>query len=461
MTAKPRVEHTKISERNIEYLPLSELMTRLHPDNPKSHDLGAIIQSYQTHGFVASGILDDRTGLFLAGHGRIQALNMMRKQGMGIPDGIRNGGDDWLVPVQVGYSSRNDVQAKAYIVADNKLTVLGGWNEPKLATLLQEVVVSVDVALESTGYDSEELDQLLQDLNMADEPTPDPGAQVNRAAESQEKWQVVRGDVWQVGKHRIMCGDSTCAEGVERLMGEVKADMVFTSPPYNSGNQATGAYNGNKIGRTDFKNLYISDFDDLSSQEYQHFLIDILNCLAIVVKDTSPVLWNVAYNAKSRSDYGHVVFSDRHPFDIKETIIWDKSVGMNISAKGILSRTCELIFLMSMNKKYFTNQTKFDTWWNVWRINPRDGDNMQNGHGASFPVELPKEGVIKFCPDNGNVYDPFLGSGTTIVACEQTGRVGYGMEISPEYVSVCLQRLSDMGLSPGRITNNQPTETGC
>ncbi len=253
--------------------------------------------------------------------------------------------------------------------------------------------------------------------------------------------------------HYIMCGDSTCAEDVGLLMDGVKADMAFTSPPYNSGNQATGAYNGNKIGRTDFKNLYISDFDDLSSQEYQQFLIDILNCLSIVVKDTSPVLWNVAYNAKSRSDYGHIVFSDRHPFDIKETIIWDKSVGMNISAKGILSRTCELIFLMSVNKEYFTNQTKFDTWWNVWRINPRDGDNMQNGHGASFPVDLPIEGITKFCVKDGVVYDPFLGSGTTLVAAENTGRVGYGMEISEAYCSVTLQRLADMGLTPERTAH--------
>ena len=154
-----------IDNRQIEYMALGELMTRLHPQNPKSHDLGAIIQSYQTHGFVASGILDDRTGLFLAVHGRIQALDSMKRQHMDVPDGIRNGGDDWLVPVQVGYSSKNDVQAKAYIVADNKLTVLGGWDEPALAELLQEVAGSVDVALESTGFSGDDLDELLSDLN--------------------------------------------------------------------------------------------------------------------------------------------------------------------------------------------------------------------------------------------------------------------------------------------------------
>ena len=156
---------TTTDERQIEYMALSELMTRLHPQNPKSHDLGAIIQSYKTHGFVASGILDDRTGLFLAGHGRVQALASMKSQKMDAPGGIRNGGDDWLVPVQVGYESESDTQALAYLAADNKLTMAGGWNEPALAALLQEVANSVDVVLESTGFDADELDDLINDLH--------------------------------------------------------------------------------------------------------------------------------------------------------------------------------------------------------------------------------------------------------------------------------------------------------
>jgi hypothetical protein len=150
--------------RRIEYVTLAELVTRLHPRNPKQHDIGAIIESYRNHGFVASGVLDDRTGLFLAGHGRIEALNMMRKQGMEAPRGIQNGGDDWLVPVQVGYESENDSAAMAYLAADNKLTELGGWNEPLLAELLQEVHNSGEIALEATGYDADGLDELLRDL---------------------------------------------------------------------------------------------------------------------------------------------------------------------------------------------------------------------------------------------------------------------------------------------------------
>jgi hypothetical protein len=153
-------------ERRIEYIPLAELLTRLHPRNPKDHDISAIVASYKYHGFVASGVIDSRTGLFLAGHGRIKALARMKQQGMEAPNGIRNGGADWLVPVQTGYESESDDAALAYLANDNRLTELGGWDEPALAELLQEIHNSGEIALEASGFDADDLDTLLNDLGM-------------------------------------------------------------------------------------------------------------------------------------------------------------------------------------------------------------------------------------------------------------------------------------------------------
>jgi len=153
----------------IEYIPVAELIQKMHPANPKQHDLGAIIQSYKTHGFVSPGTLDARTDYFLCGHGRTEALAMMIKQRMDAPDGIVDNGNGWECPVVCGYESKNDTQALAYLAADNKLTIMGGWNEPALAALLQEVANSTDVALEATGFDSEELDNLLRDLGRVEE----------------------------------------------------------------------------------------------------------------------------------------------------------------------------------------------------------------------------------------------------------------------------------------------------
>tara|TARA_R100001591_G_scaffold43142_1_gene54363 strand:+ start:18 stop:1229 length:1212 start_codon:yes stop_codon:yes gene_type:complete len=250
--------------------------------------------------------------------------------------------------------------------------------------------------------------------------------------------RVKLGDVWQLGKNRLMCGDSTKKSDVEKLMNGDKADMVFTSPPYNSGgNSGTGGYRGNEKRQT--KEFYNQCSDNWTKSEYKLFLIKVLKNIHSICTEISPILWNVMYNANARDDYGKIVFSDDNPFTVKETIIWDKGVGMNITATGILSRTCELIFLMSKGDKYYTNQKK-EVYWNTWRISNRGGGNMQYGHGASFPVDLPKEGIIKFSKKNHIIYEPFLGSGTTLIACEKTNRICYGMELDTKYCDVIIER---------------------
>jgi hypothetical protein len=152
------------NERRIEYMSVSEMMERRHPQNPKGHDLGMLSQLFLTHGYVTSGTIDERTGYWLCGHGRAETLQMMKRQKMDLPRYIEDRGDDWYGPAERGYHSLSDAQALAYIAADNKSTIAGGWDEPALASLLQEVANSTDVALEATGYDADELDDLLRDL---------------------------------------------------------------------------------------------------------------------------------------------------------------------------------------------------------------------------------------------------------------------------------------------------------
>lgn len=138
---------------------------------------------------------------------------MMQKQGIPAPGGIRVDNGDWLVPVQVGYESKNDIQALAYLAADNKLTALGGWDEPALAELLQEVAASVDVALESTGFSGDELDQLLQDLGSnfegVDESEKSDGSllALTDVTIDDPKTLVERGDVWKIKNHFLICAD--------------------------------------------------------------------------------------------------------------------------------------------------------------------------------------------------------------------------------------------------------------
>lgn len=327
--------------------------------------------------------------------------------------------DEW---VKIG--NLQDEQQKRFIIADNV-----GFGEWDWETLSNEW----DVAdLEKWGLDipnfetNEELEASEDDYDV-----PEGGIETD----------IVIGDLFTIGEHRLLCGDSTDSDAVARLMNGEKADMVFTSPPYNSGgNSGTGGYRGNDKRET--KNFYNKQeiSDNWTKQGYFEFCISILNNISIISHDNTPILWNVMYNANSRDDYGKIIFSDLNPFTVKETIIWDKGVGMNICSTGILSRTCELIFLMSKGEKYYTNQLN-DTYWNTWRISNRQGENMKWGHGASFPVQLPSEGMEKFSKINSLIYEPFTGSGTTMVAAHQLKRRCFGMELDPKYCQVIINRM--------------------
>ena len=240
-------------------------------------------------------------------------------------------------------------------------------------------------------------------------------------------------------RHRLLCGDSTNAEDVERLMDGEKAAHGFTSPPYNAGNSKTGAYNSGSAKRKDFKQMYEHDKDDMSAEDYRGFLLSVLNRCAEVLEDDGVMGWNVGYNANSREDYGVILFGESNPLRVRESIVWDKSLGMNVCANNVYSRSAEFVFMLSATDKYKSNQDG-GVYWNIWRINTRDGDNMQNGHGASFPVALPAQSIQQHSSVGDIVLEPFCGSGTTLIAAEQLDRRCYGMEISPAYCDVIADR---------------------
>jgi len=168
-------------------------------------------------------------------------------------------------------------------------------------------------------------------------------------------------------------------------------------------------------------------------------LFSVLSEMAAKCNQDASILWNVMYNANSRDDYGKIVFSDRNPFLVQETIIWDKGHGFNVSTKGILSRNSEIVFLMSLGDEYQTNQGQYETWFNTWKIGTQG--SQTEGHGAAFPLELAEMGISKFCTGS-IVYDPFCGTGTTIIAAENLSRRCYAMEISEKYGAVILERFA-------------------
>jgi len=231
-------------------------------------------------------------------------------------------------------------------------------------------------------------------------------------------------------------------------MGGEKARLVFTSPPYNN---SSGGFKPDYYGK---KESFYQDkkVDRKTKEEWILFCDSVLiNCSHVVSEDHA-VAWNVMYNADMRDAYGISMFCGKHPFTVKETICWDKNGGFNIATKGILSRPWEFVFILSKGDYYFTTQKENEVRYAIWKVDTHKGTQIPGVHNAVFPVELPKNAIDWFSLEGDCVLDPFLGSGTTLIACENTGRKCRGIEISPEYCAVVLERFKEAtGKEPVRV----------
>jgi len=238
-------------------------------------------------------------------------------------------------------------------------------------------------------------------------------------------------------KHRLLCGDSTSEDDVARLMDGGKADLCFTSPPYNQGGTSGDLFSHGKR----VESLYTEDTDNKTKEEYFDFCISIFNSFSSIVKEEHAVVWNVSYNAKSRDDYGKIVFSELNPFSVKETIVWNKGGSINLPQTGIYSRKCEFVFVMSKCDGYLSSQVYGDCRWNLFETTKI---NQLRNHKATFSVEFADKCISDFSTKYNSVFDPFMGSGTTLIACEQLDRKCYGMEIDPLYCDVIVKRWENL-----------------
>jgi len=272
---------------------------------------------------------------------------------------------------------------------------------------------------------------------------------------------IVLGDLFEIGQHRLLCGDSTDSDQVAKLMNGKKWHLMATSPPYNQGNSCGNLLHTKGVGsgRKDVRLYNDKNQDNRSSEEYFNFCLSILNTSAIFKDEESHTLcWNVSYNAKSRDDYGKIVFNDKNPFRVKETIIWDKTHSINLPQVGIYSRKCEFVFVMTSNNEYRTSQVYNDCRWNYWQIKSAGTQitGTETEHRAAYPVEFASKMVLDFSLEKDVVYDSFVGSGTTMVASHQLKRKCYGMELDPKYCQVIVDRMLKLDPTLEVKRNGQP-----
>jgi len=305
-------------------------------------------------------------------------------------------------------SSLSEEKQKEFIVKDN--VGYGEWDWDDLANNWDAEQLT-DWGLDIPNFEAEVLEAEEDDFAV-----PDGGIETD----------IVLGDLFEIGEHRLLCGDSTDSDQVARLMNGQKADMIFTSPPYN----ANASVNGKKL----YEN---NSLDNKSEEEYLKFLDEIKDSFYTILKSKGIVCWNIMYNNNSRQSFiKNVNRFIESGLLLTETIIWKKNA---IPLSKGLSRAFEFIFIFQKDELDFSYQDKYSYNENVWDIS--NANTQTEHHKACFPVELPSNGIKLFTKENMILFEPFTGSGTTMVAAHQLKRKCYGMELDPKYCQVIVDRM--------------------
>lgn len=410
------------SELRIDYLPIDGI--KRAPRNPKEHDLGAIHQAIARFGYVMPVLLNERTGRLVAGHGRLDALLQLQKDGKAPPENIRVKDGKWLVPVIRGKSFRNEAEAEAYLVADNRLTTLGDWNQHTLAELLVDLAKGSGLA--GTGYDKDDLDELLKDLKKQEGgedtvPTP-PKTPVTKP-----------GWIYELGDQRLICGDSTDATVVERLMGDQRAALMATDPPYGIGYE--GGKDGEGVrpkGKGKAGGWSDIDNDITDGPKLQAFLEACFR--AATARALRPnAAWFLWHAHLTQGFFAAAAAAD---LLLNRQIIWVKPVLM--FGRGHYHWKHELCFYgwVKGNRPPFYGKHNQTT---VWEIT-NETTPANRKHPTQKPLELFIIPIRNHTKPGEVLYEPFAGSGTQVIAAEKTGRRCHAIEISPAYCDVIVER---------------------
>jgi DNA modification methylase len=366
--------------------------------NARTHSeqqVAQIAASIKEWGWTTPLLVDEDNGI-IAGHGRVMAA-----QKLGI--------DEIPVMIAKGWS---DAQKRAYILADNQLALNAGWDSELLKLELLELD-ELDFDIDLIGFDGDFLANMLNDPT---EGLTDP----DEVPETPEDPATVEGDVWVLGNHRIICGDSTSADVVDKLLGAVKPHLMVTDPPY--GVEYDASWREKAIGggrRADGK----VENDDRAdwSEAWSLFPGDVA------------YVWHAGNMAHTVAE--SLIKCDLH---IRAQIIWAKS--QFVIGRGDYHPHHEPCWYAVRKGKpgHYGGGRKQSTLWQIDKP-----QKSETGHSTQKPVDCMKRPIENNSSPGQAVYEPFSGSGTTIIAGEMTGRHVYAIELNPAYVDVAVKRWQD------------------
>jgi DNA modification methylase len=406
---------------SIAYLPTDQL--RPDPGNARQHSkkqIRQIARSIRTFGFNVP-ILIDRDGNVIAGHGRLAAAKHL----------------GWSEVPTIRLDHLSEAQKKAFMIADNRLAEVAVWDDRLLAEQLKALAsVELNFDIETIGFDMGEIDLRIESLDgrsdqgtSAEPPIPVlAGDAVTRV-----------GDLWLLGRHGVLCGDARDGIAHRLLMGGAHAAMVFADPPYNV--PIDGHVSG--LGKVRHRE-FVMGSGELTPVAFAAFLAETFEQMKASCHPGS-----LAYICMDWAHIPELISAAQSAgLDMINVCIWTKP---NAGMGGLYRSQHELIFVLKLGSGRHRNNVQLGAYGrhrsNVWpyAAGPGFGRAGEEGrlsalHPTVKPIQMVADAILDVTRRGDIVLDPFLGSGTTLMACERTGRRCRGLELDPLYVDVIVRR---------------------
>jgi DNA modification methylase len=419
-----------VNDLSFQPVPVAQL--RPYANNARTHSkkqVGQIARSIQRFGFTNPVLVSDQNEI-IAGHGRVEAAKLL-----GLAE----------VPT-LRLSHLSAAERRAYVIADNRLAEKAGWDREVLAIELQGLI-DLDFDVELTGFELAEVEVILDD---ARESSPQgAGAPEDEIAEPASGTAVTRsGDVWLLDRHRLICGDARDQQVYAALLGDERADLIFTDPPYNV--PIDGHVCG--LGRTQHREFAMG-VGEMTPAAFTAFLQGTLGQAAGVARDGT-----IAFVCMDWRHMGELLVAGETVFgELKNLCVWNKTNG----GMGTFYRSKhELVFVFKVGTAPHTNTFglgdtgRYRT--NVWDyagVNTMKADRMEElaMHPTVKPVALVAD-AIRDCSKRGQiVLDGFAGSGTTLIAAHRTGRKARVIEFDPLYCDQIVRRFEKLTGKQARL----------
>ena len=418
-------ETAQIAEKSqVQWVPLDSV--HLNPENPRLNDpaVEPVMQSIARFGFRVPIVVNRRTNLIEAGNTRWKAAQRMG-----------------LTEIPVIFADDDEVTALAFALADNRTAEIAAWDEQALAELLQRL--EEEQALVYSGFTEDDLGSLLAKLDAEQkrdkEETFDADQAMAEAEQQQGPTRVQPGEVWELGKHRLLCGDCTLPENWQRLMAGEVAQVISTDPPYAVNYKGQRTLDPRSVGSATARKAHGSDtnerpdayWDDLTPEQYRALVTEALRFSYTYSDEAAPLyVWFASVRIREL-----IAALDEIGWQDRNLICWAKNNGTGslFAQYKPWYEPVYYCFKRGKTPRWYGDTTQRTVW-------EHDKPLKNEGHPTIKPLALIERTIVNSTEPGMLVVDPFLGSGTCIMAAERTGRVGYGFELDARYCDLVLAR---------------------